>query len=105
MIKFLFKGLFFLFLLNVNVFSEIINDFDISGNKRISNETIIVLGDLSKNKDFSSSELNNSLRKLYNTNFFSDVKISLNNGILQINKTHPIFSILIAPYIIEKTTM
>ena len=69
MIKFLFKGLFFLFLLNVNVFSEIINDFDISGNKRISNETIIVLGDLSKNKDFSSSELNNSLRKLYNTNF------------------------------------
>ena len=35
-------------------------------------------------KDFSSSDLNNSLKNLYETNFFSDVKLSIENGTLNI---------------------
>ena len=84
MIKIFVKALFFLILLNVKAFSEVISNFDISGNKRISQQTILVLGDFSKGKDYNTSELNESLRKLYSTNFFSDIKISLDNGILKI---------------------
>ncbi len=65
--------------------AEIVKKIEISGNKRISYETILVLAGLSINQDFETKDLNNSLRKLYDTNFFSDVKISLNNGILKIN--------------------
>tara|TARA_B100001121_G_scaffold256689_1_gene234640 strand:+ start:1298 stop:3547 length:2250 start_codon:yes stop_codon:yes gene_type:complete len=84
MIKFFFKVLILLLLQNLSVSSEVIKKFDIKGNKRISDQTILVLGELSKDKDFSSTELNDSLRKLYKTNFFSDIKISLNNGILKV---------------------
>ncbi len=65
-------------------YSEQIKNIEISGNKRISNETILVLGNISKNKDFDDNDLNNSLKKLYDTNFFNNIKISLNNGLLKI---------------------
>ena len=65
-------------------YGELINKIEISGNKRISNETILVLGEISKAKDFTSDNLNNSLKKLYDTNFFKDINISLNNGLLKI---------------------
>ena len=72
-----------LFLTKVS-YGELINKIEISGNKRISNETILVLGEISKAKDFTSDNLNNSLKKLYDTNFFKDINISLNNGLLKI---------------------
>ena len=74
--------IFFLFAFNAN--SETINKIEISGNKRISKETILVLGNIKINEDFTNSKLNNSLKELYKTNFFSDIKISQNNNILKI---------------------
>ncbi len=72
-------------------YSEIIKDIQILGNKRISNETILVLGDTSKLKDFNKNDLNDTLRKLYETKFFKDVKISFDDGILKIQvKENPI---------------
>ena len=85
MIKILIKFLAIYWILITFAFSEIIKEINITGNKRISNETVKVLGDLSLNNDFDNEKLNSSLKKLYNSNFFSDVKISLNKGILNIN--------------------
>ncbi len=83
--KFLTKALFFIFIIFSNANSEIINNIDITGNKRISKETILVLGDIKLNKDFTETELNNTLKKLYDTNFFSNVSLSIDNGLLKIN--------------------
>ena len=85
MFKTLIKFLALTFLFIEISLAEVVKKIEISGNKRISYETILVLGDLSINKELETKDLNNSLRKLYDTNFFSDVKISLNNGILKIN--------------------
>jgi outer membrane protein insertion porin family len=65
--------------------SEIIKEIIVDGNERISKETILVLGDIDKNRDFTSNDLNNTLKKLYNTNFFRDIKISLTDGVLNLN--------------------
>ena len=55
---------------------------EISGNQRVSKETIKAYGDIKSNKDYSEKELNNILTNLYSTNFFEDVKIKLSNGVL-----------------------
>ena len=38
----------------------------------------------SKNDDLSNADLNDALKRLYETNFFEDVKLSLENKILTI---------------------
>tara|TARA_B100001057_G_scaffold501023_1_gene619761 strand:- start:303 stop:2552 length:2250 start_codon:yes stop_codon:yes gene_type:complete len=82
--KLLFKIIILFSFMTINSLSEIIKDVKISGNQRITKESILVLGDISFNKEFDKSNLNNSLKKLYDTNFFSDVKISINQQILEI---------------------
>ena len=57
------KALLLFFLISSNVNSEIIKDIKISGNKRISNETVLVLGGIKLNDNFTSDKLN-KLKKL-----------------------------------------
>ena len=84
----LLKKIPFIFLIYLIFFnhahSEILKNIEVSGNKRISKETILVLGDIEIGKDLNSSNLNYSLKKLYDTNFFENINYSLNNGILKI---------------------
>ena len=77
----------FLFIVNIISFShaEIVNKIEVNGNKRISKETIIVFGEVIKGEDYDQRKLNGVLNSLYNTDFFSDVKLSLDNGVLNIN--------------------
>ena len=84
MIKFLLKFIAFTFLFISTSFGEIIKEIKISGNKRISNETILVLGDISVGKNFDKVTLNESLKNLYKTNFFKNINIDLSNGILNL---------------------
>ena len=51
--------------------AEALKKVKISGNKRISKETILVLGDISIGNELTTESLNNSLKKLYDTNFLS----------------------------------
>ena len=75
-----------IFLLLTNLLkAEIIDKIEINGNKRVSEETIIVLGDIKKNENFTSDELNSTLKKLYDTNFFSNINISFNNNLLRLD--------------------
>ncbi len=83
--KILIQAIILSFLFLTNSISEIIKKVEISGNKRISDQTVLILGNISINTDFDNTQLNNSLKKLYESNFFSDVKINLNNNILKIN--------------------
>ena len=93
MIKLLFKKLnlkiFFisiLFILKINSSNaEVINEFKIKGNQRLSNETIIMFSELELGKDVSSNDLNRSIKFLYETNYFKNIEMNLNNNILIIN--------------------
>jgi len=84
MTKILIKFLIIIFIFSSNVFAEKIDKITLKGNKRISEESIKVLGDISLDKDFVQDDLNKILKKLYGTNFFEDIKISFNNGELKI---------------------
>ena len=67
-------------------FAEIVNEIQISGNKRVSDETVKVYGEIKpEGSDFSNSDLNNILKNLYSTNFFEDVNIEIRNKKLIIN--------------------
>ena len=56
-----------------------------NGNERISNETIKVYGEIEINKNYSDTDLNEVIKKLYNTKFFSKISVNLDNGILKID--------------------
>jgi len=68
----------------LNLSAEVIQKLEIKGNNRISDETIKVYGEITIDKNYSNNDVNEILKNLYNTNFFEDIKISLNNGILLI---------------------
>ena len=76
--------------------AEVIKKVDISGNSRISEETIKIYGGIEINKNYSEQDLNKILNNLYSTNFFKDVKIELANNILSINLIeHPVINQLV----------
>ena len=67
-----------------NSFSEIIKDIKILGNERVNKETIKIFGGIAIGDDLNKNDLNNVLKKLYETNFFKNVKINFNNSTLEI---------------------
>ena len=68
-----------------NSLSEVVKKINISGNERISNETIIVFGDIAIDQNYEANDINLIIKKLFETKFFSDIKVELKNGILNIN--------------------
>ena len=82
MIKLLIKSLLLYFFFFSISYSENIN-IEVSGNKRISSETIIVLSNLQNKKDYDQSSLNQALKNLYDTDFFQNVTfVKKNNKLL-----------------------
>lgn len=79
-----------------SVSAEIVNQIIINGNKRVSNETILVYGEIKKNANYSEIDLNRILKNLYSTEFFEDVEVNLKNNVLTINlKEYPIINQLV----------
>ena len=64
--------------------AEVIENVIIEGNKRISDETIKIYGEVELNKNFTESEINKVLNNLNLTNFFENIEINLNNKTLKI---------------------
>ena len=82
------KILLTLLLLNFILFSaksEIINDIKLENNKRVSKESVLAFGNIKLGKDYSENEINQILGDLYNTNFFSDIKLKVENNVLIID--------------------
>ncbi len=85
MIRIFLKSLTIYFLLTTFLFSETINQIDVKGNKRISKESVITFGKLNTGLNYSDKLVNESLKNLYDTNFFQDIKITFDKNILTIN--------------------
>jgi outer membrane protein insertion porin family len=66
------------------VSSEIIKKIDIIGNDRISDETILMFSNVSEDQNIDDEDINSVLKKLYESNFFKDVKVLFEEGLLQI---------------------
>ena len=76
--------------------AEVINNLIINGNKRVSDETIKIYGDIELNKDISESGLNKIINNLYSTNFFNDVSIKIDKDTLIVTVIeHPVVNQLI----------
>ncbi len=92
-VLFLLKFTFFIF---ISAKAEVVNNISISGNSRVSNETIKVYGKIELNKEYGEEDLNRILNDLYSTNFFENVELNLINGVLNINLTeYPMINQLI----------
>tara|TARA_Y100001970_G_scaffold244072_1_gene309871 strand:- start:926 stop:3163 length:2238 start_codon:yes stop_codon:yes gene_type:complete len=81
--KFIITVLFFVFSSNFLLADEI-KKILIDGNKRITDDTIIVFSGIKIGSQVNSDVLNEIVKKLYETNFFNDIKINYNKGILNL---------------------
>ena len=84
-----FKRIFFVFIIfyfvfNSQSYSEIVKKIKVLGNVRVSLETIMVFGDISIGSNYESEDINLLIKKLYETTFFSNISIDLENGNLSI---------------------
>ena len=90
------KKLFFIYiflatLISISSNAEIINKIEISGNERITDETIVLFSGIKLNQDIDQSDLNNIIKKLYETSFFENISINFENNILYFNiKENPL---------------
>ncbi len=74
------------FTLNISLSNaEVLKKIEIEGNERLSTSTIKVFIPFSINENINDNDVNIVLKKLYGTNFFKDVKVSLENNILKIS--------------------
>ena len=64
--------------------AEVVENIIIEGNKRISDETIKIYGDIEIKKNFTESDINKVLSNLNSTNFFKNIEINLDNKTLKI---------------------
>ena len=73
LISLILKILYISFFLTTSVYSEIVEKIVINGNKRISNETVIMFSKISLKDQISNKKLNLILKDLYETNYFEGV--------------------------------
>ena len=62
--------------------AETLKKFEISGNKRISNQTIIIFSEIKINEEITKTKLDEVIKRLYKTNFFRDINLSFENQTL-----------------------
>ena len=77
---------FILFFLLLTTFANAqkINNIEVSGNSRISDDTIKMFSDVSVSDVIDDNELNIILKKLYETNFFDSIEVKLQDDVLKI---------------------
>ena len=87
-IKIFIKKLIYIFIFQTlfinHSYSEIIKQFNIIGNDRVTDETIIMFSNLKVGDKINNDILNDSLKNIYITNYFKSVLASNNNGIIEI---------------------
>ena len=72
----------FLYLAGSNSFADIIKQIKISGNKNVSKETIEVFANIKINDEINEKSINEIIKKIYETNYFSNVKVNFDDQIL-----------------------
>ena len=106
LLSFSLKVIIFILTLNLNAFSEIIEDIKIDGNQRISNDTIKLFSKIDIGDEINNENINSILKDLYETNFFENVNIKFLNNILNISVSeYPIIQKVIYEGIKSKTLL
>ncbi|WP_440643869.1 outer membrane protein assembly factor BamA [Candidatus Pelagibacter sp. HIMB123] len=71
--------------------TEIVKSIEILGNERIADETILMFSKIKIGSDLDKNDINNSLKFLYESNFFENVSINLiQNNLTILVKENPI---------------
>ena len=96
------KNYIFIFLITILIFfsinlrAESIDRIVINGNKRISDETIIIYGKIKLKEQINETKINEIINNLNSTNFFEDINIEIKNNILTLDlKEYPIINQII----------
>ena len=106
MLKILLKSISILILLTPTVLAESFLNYNVTGNQRVSSQTIINFSKLKPTVDLSKVDLNTALKNIYETNFFEEVDLNISNNILNINvKEYPIIQDIEFKGIKSKTTV
>lgn len=88
--KYIISLLIFFSVINITE-AKTINSFIVDGNVRISEESIKVFSGFNDGDDINQNELNIILKNLYETNFFKDVSVQIDNDSLIVTvKENPI---------------
>ena len=74
---------------------SVINNIDINGLQRVEKETALSYAGIATNKQVSTEELNEALKRLYDTGLFSDISFDAKGSTLVITvKENPVIGIL-----------
>tara|TARA_Y100000816_G_scaffold274227_1_gene241315 strand:- start:2297 stop:4543 length:2247 start_codon:yes stop_codon:yes gene_type:complete len=82
--KYFIYLIFFFFFNNLSK-AEVIKEFQIIGNDRVSDQTVIMFSKLEIGDQVDNNSLNLALKEIFSTNYFKDVSIGINDGIIQIS--------------------
>ena len=83
--NFFSKIIIILCIFTTSAVSEILKKIEITGNKRISSETIIIFSEVKINDQINKSKLDKVIKNLYQTNFFRNISLNFENQILFLN--------------------
>ena len=82
--------IYFLLLFDVS-YAKKYNEIKVSGNVRLTLETITMFSGLKLESEIDNQDLNNAIKNLYKTNYFKNIKITTSDDIIQIDvKENPI---------------
>ncbi len=76
--------LFFFYSFCLSSFAEIVKKIEIKGNDRVADETILMFSKINIGDQLDNNNLNDLLKRLYDTNFFKDVSVKFNSNLLAI---------------------
>ena len=85
MFKFFIQLILFSIFLTFSTYSKNYEKIIVNGNERISIETILVFSEIKDNKSLDENSINEILKKLYNSGFFKDVTVKIENNNLVIS--------------------
>ena len=88
MLKLMIKYFLFIFIFCLKLTftnAEIVKSISVTGNDRITNETVIIFAKINIGDDLIVNDLNKIIENLYETNFFKNVKVNLEKNILNID--------------------
>ena len=75
-----------LYFISTNLsYAEVIKKITILGNERVADETVVIFSKLKIGENLNQIVLNKAIKELYSTNYFKDIKISSDNGNVNIN--------------------
>ena len=97
-----FKKLLFCFFFSIlisfelSLKADVVNKIEINGNKRISDQTVILYGKIKTKEDLTEKRIDEIINNLYSTNFFEEINVEFKNNILTLNlKEYPIINQII----------